>query len=63
MRLRWIHRRTPTKPRTDQHSLGFGLKVGYWPCLRAPFVAIYAGSHIFEVWYGHASYLYGSNRV
>lgn len=56
MRLRKAHRRTATKPGTDRHVLGFGARLGYWPCLRAPFVQVSIGSHIFEAWFGLPSY-------
>lgn len=34
--------------------------VGYWPCLRAPFVQVAVGKHLFELWYGLPSYSSGS---
>jgi len=27
-----------------KHALKFGLGVGYWPCLRGPYVQLYAGT-------------------
>lgn len=47
-----------TKQREDgRHAQSFGARVGYWPCLRAPFISLYFGSRVFEAWVGYPSYL------
>lgn len=56
-RPRWMTRRTKQRPEDGKYAQSFGARVGYWPCLRAPFVSIYAGSRVFEVWVGWASYI------
>lgn len=39
-----------------------GLKVGYWPCLRAPFISLCVGSRIIDLWWGLPSYLETAHR-
>jgi len=34
----------------------FGIRVGYWPCLKAPFVQVALFRWRIEVWYGLLSY-------
>lgn len=34
----------------------FGLAIGYWPCLRAPYIQITVWTRRIEFWYGHPSY-------
>ena len=41
------------------YAIGYGLKLGYWPCLRAPFIQISFNRWVFEVWYGLPSYKEG----
>lgn len=36
--------------------LSLGVRVGYWPCLRAPFIRLDLGPRIVEVWVGWPSY-------
>lgn len=55
-KFRAAHRRTASKPRTAEHVQALGVRVGWWPCLRAPFAQVTIGSHIFEMWYGLPSY-------
>ncbi len=43
-----------------RHVWSFGLKVGYWPCLRAPFVRLDVGPTIVEFWVGWRSYIFAS---
>lgn len=52
MRLRWMLRRTTARSPKGVYVSRFGLSVGYWPCLRAPFVQLSLGSRHFELWYG-----------
>jgi hypothetical protein len=40
------------------HALGYGVQLGYWPCLCAPFVQIRIHRWIFQVWFGLPSYRY-----
>lgn len=47
--------RTKTSP-AGKHALGFGVRVGYWPCLRAPYVQLAFGSRRYALWYGDPSY-------
>lgn len=42
---------------------GYGARVGYWPCLRAPFIEVSIGKHRFAVWYGLPSYLKGDDMA
>jgi len=52
--LRWMARRN--KRSADAESaIGFGFRIGYWPCLRAPYVQV---SFLFwhaELWHGYPS--------
>jgi hypothetical protein len=34
----------------------FGVRIGYWPCLQAPFIEIALGTKRYELWYGLPSY-------
>ena len=45
------------------YAIGYGLKLGYWPCLRAPFVQISFYCWVFEVWYGLPSYKQPTNSI
>ncbi len=35
--------------------LAFGMRVGYWPCLRAPFISLSLWNLRIDVWHGLAS--------
>lgn len=37
---------------TVQHAVGFGIAVGYWPCMKGPYIEIAIGSKRFSVWHG-----------
>ena len=55
MRLRaMVRKSTRGEP---GYALGYGLRVGYWPCLRAPYVQVALHHWRVEVWYGLPSYL------
>lgn len=41
---------------TGKHAFSVGIRLGYWPCLKAPFVAIDLGTRRLEVWHGLRSY-------
>lgn len=51
-RLRFMARRTKQQPITDRHVIAFGVRVGYWPCLRAPFISLSVGTWQFDLWHG-----------
>jgi hypothetical protein len=38
------------------YGVGYGLKIGYWPCQRAPFIQLAFHHWRFELWYGLPSY-------
>jgi hypothetical protein len=37
-------------------AIGYGLKVGYWPCLLAPYAQIAFHRWRLDIWYGLPSY-------
>lgn len=39
-----------------RHSLGFGGRLGYWPCLNAPYVHFAFAKWRFDFWYGLPGY-------
>lgn len=34
----------------------YGVKVGYWPCFRAPYIEIAWDTRRYAAWYGYAGY-------
>lgn len=47
----------PQKQRADgRHAWSLGVKIGYWPCLHAPFLRLDVGTRIIEAWVGKPSY-------
>lgn len=40
-----------------RHVKALGIKIGYWPCLQAPFISVVLGSRIIDLWWGLPSYL------
>lgn len=48
---RWLE-----KSPAGAQSFGFGARVGYWPCLRAPYVQFTLLFWHFDVWFGDESY-------
>lgn len=54
-RLRYGVRKTPTRA-DGAHALRFGVLVGYWPCLMAPYISLGVGKWIVEAWIGYPSY-------
>jgi hypothetical protein len=38
------------------YAIGYGLKVGYWPCLRAPYIEVAFHRWRLDLWYGLPSY-------
>jgi hypothetical protein len=55
-KFRWDYRLSAADE-NGRHVIMYGIRVGYWPCLDAPFLQISFGKHIFEFWYGLPSYL------
>lgn len=55
------HRRSKRSPK-QRHAQSFGVRVGYWPCLGGPFLAIDVASHRWDLWYGRPSYA-GDSRT
>lgn len=41
----------------------FGLQVGWWPCLRGPFISLAFNRRRYEVWFGLPSYLPKENAI
>lgn len=37
-------------------ALSFGVRVGYWPCLKAPFISLACGPISLDFWHGLPSY-------
>lgn len=52
MRPRAMIRRTARRPSDGRPSIKLGLAAGYWPCLRAPYLQIYMGTVILDLWFG-----------
>lgn len=50
------HRRSKQSPQ-NRHAQSFGVRVGYWPCLKAPFVSLDIASHRWDIWHGLPSYV------
>jgi hypothetical protein len=46
----------PSKHGEAGSALNYGLRVGYWPCLRAPFIQIAFHKWLVELWFGYPSY-------
>lgn len=54
-RFRWMVYRNRRSP--DGHPVwAFGLRVGYWPCLKGPFIAVAVGTVSLDFWHGLGSY-------
>ncbi len=43
----------------DLEYISFGFRVGYWPCLKAPYIQIVLAGWRCDFWYGLPSYRYG----
>ena len=53
---RWRYQIRHTARNDEGKSvIGFGLRVGYWPCLRAPFLQISMGVYNLDIWWGGPS--------
>lgn len=55
IRLRHAIRSNKLSPQ-GKPSLGYGLRMGYWPCLQAPYLQIAIHRWRVEVWRGLPSY-------
>jgi hypothetical protein len=55
-KFRKRHRRSRTQQGTGRHAWTIGLRLGYWPCLKGPFVVVEIATHRFDFWYGLPSY-------
>ena len=49
-------RRLTDKNERGEHVVLLRFGVGYWPCLRAPFVQLGIGRHLLDLWYGEPSH-------
>lgn len=52
--------KTPLSP-ASKPVRAFGVKVGYWPCLRGPFVQVTIWTRNYQIWYGLPSYQKNAN--
>jgi len=52
-----------SKERDGRFALGYGLRVGYWPCLKAPFLQVAFYRWRVEVWHGLPSYQDDERKV
>jgi hypothetical protein len=50
-----MRRRTNKSP-AGASVLMLGMRIGYWPCLKAPFVQLTFWCWLFDIWYGEKSY-------
>lgn len=48
----WHNRKSPE----GKFALAFGMRIGYWPCLKAPFISIACGPVALDLWHGLPSY-------
>jgi hypothetical protein len=48
--------RRSRQSKTGRHAQSLGLRLGYWPCLGAPFIGVDVGSWRVEVWWGLPGY-------
>jgi hypothetical protein len=60
-RLRWGIRKG-AKGETG-YALGYGVRIGYWPCLRGPYVQLAFHCWRLELWYGLPSYKHEEARA
>ena len=49
--------RTGKRNGEGRYALGYGLRFGYWPCLRAPYAQLAFHRWRLELWFGLPSYL------
>lgn len=55
MGMRYLHRRSNTAPDSGNHAQSIGLRMGYWPCHKGPFVSVEFLTHRWDIWYGTPS--------
>ena len=46
----------------DLEYVSFGFRIGYWPCLKAPYIQIVFAGWRCDFWYGLPSYRYGKKE-
>lgn len=46
----------------DLEYVSFGFRIGYWPCLKAPYLQIVFAGWRCDFWYGLPSYRYGKEN-
>ncbi len=46
----------------DLEYVSFGVRLGYWPCLKAPYLQIVFAGWRCDFWYGLPSYRYGEKE-
>lgn len=54
-KFRWHVRRNKESPE-HQPSIGFGLRLGWWPCLRGPYLQVAFLYWRLDMWHGLPSY-------
>jgi hypothetical protein len=54
-KLRWLFRRNQASA-DGRTAIGFGVRLGYWPCLQAPYMQCAFLFWHFEVWHGYPSW-------
>ena len=54
-KFRWMIRDS-LKRKDGKSSLRFGIIIGYWPCLHAPYIQFGLGTKLFDLWFGLPSY-------
>lgn len=59
MKLRYLPRATlrpvARKPGTNIPAVSIGARIGYWPCLKAPFIQVSLALWHIELWVGYPS--------
>lgn len=50
------------RDQTGRTSLGLGLRVGWWPCLKAPYIQVAAFWWRIDLWHGLPSYKYQRSK-
>ena len=66
MRLRWHVRDGHTMTASDGSVIrvrSFGVRVGYWPCLRGPYLELSVNTRRLDIWFGLASYRWPDART
>jgi hypothetical protein len=56
-RVRFMKRLSKTSS-DGRHAQSYGVRVGYWPCLKAPFICVDFHMWRLELWHGLPSHRY-----